>query len=158
MLAFDYRIWIDQSNTLLVLLSSLSFSLLQAWAHLLFTVEAMGRGKSSNFVCDRFSIFLFWLNWKEILTIIRPLKGNNLSLAIQMIGISESMNLGIKVWKSKDKSIFTLVNLSSCQLGMDSKKMASIFNTATSRCWSCDSYNPVPGLDTLPFPSPKFFE
>jgi 3-hydroxyisobutyrate dehydrogenase len=52
---------------------------------------------------------------------------NNLSLAIQMIGISESMNLGM-------------------QLGMDPKKMASIFNTATSRCWSCDSYNPVPGV------------
>jgi len=52
---------------------------------------------------------------------------NNLSLAIQMIGMSESMNLGMK-------------------LGMDPKKMASIFNSATSRCWSSDSYNPVPGV------------
>jgi 3-hydroxyisobutyrate dehydrogenase len=52
---------------------------------------------------------------------------NNLALGIQMIGISEAMNLGI-------------------QLGMDPKVLAGIFNTSTARCWSGDSYNPVPGV------------
>lgn len=52
---------------------------------------------------------------------------NNVALAIEMIGISEAMNLGIK-------------------LGMDPKLLAQIFNTSTSRCWSSDAYNPVPGV------------
>mmetsp|Transcript_28036 Transcript_28036/g.47113 ORF Transcript_28036/g.47113 Transcript_28036/m.47113 type:complete len:204 (+) Transcript_28036:762-1373(+) len=52
---------------------------------------------------------------------------NNLSLAIAMIGTSEAMNLGM-------------------QLGMDSKVLAGILNTSTGRCWSSDSYNPVPGV------------
>jgi len=52
---------------------------------------------------------------------------NNLALAIEMIGISEAMNLGIS-------------------LGMDAKVLADIFNTSTSRCWSSDTYNPVPGV------------
>lgn len=52
---------------------------------------------------------------------------NNLVLAISMIGVSEAMNLGTK-------------------LGMDAKLLASIFNTSTARCWSSDSYNPVPGV------------
>ena len=52
---------------------------------------------------------------------------NNLALAIQMIGVSEAMNLGT-------------------QLGMDAKLLASIFNCSTARCWSSDSYNPVPGV------------
>ena len=46
-------------------------------------------------------------------------------LGIEMIAIAEAMNLGI-------------------QLGMDPKKLASIFNTSTARCWSSDTYNPVP--------------
>lgn len=52
---------------------------------------------------------------------------NNLVLAISMIGVSEAMNLGTK-------------------LGMDAKLLASIFNTSTARCWSSDTYNPVPGV------------
>lgn len=52
---------------------------------------------------------------------------NNLALGIQMIGISEAMNLGI-------------------ELGMDPKILAGIFNTSTARCWSSDTYNPVPGI------------
>jgi len=52
---------------------------------------------------------------------------NNLALAIEMIGISEAMNLGVS-------------------LGMDPKVLAGIFNTSTSRCWSSDTYNPVPGV------------
>lgn len=57
---------------------------------------------------------------------------NNLALAIEMIGVSEALNLGVK-------------------LGMDPKLMTDIFNSSTSRCWSCDSYNPVPGvMDNVP--------
>jgi 3-hydroxyisobutyrate dehydrogenase len=50
-----------------------------------------------------------------------------LALAIEMVGICEAMNLGVK-------------------LGMDPKLMAGIFNTSSSRCWSSDTYNPVPGV------------
>jgi len=52
---------------------------------------------------------------------------NNLALAIEMIGISEAMNLGVS-------------------LGMDPKILAGIFNTSSARCWSSDTYNPVPGV------------
>mmetsp|Transcript_49195 Transcript_49195/g.120647 ORF Transcript_49195/g.120647 Transcript_49195/m.120647 type:complete len:338 (-) Transcript_49195:101-1114(-) len=52
---------------------------------------------------------------------------NNLVLAISMIGVSEAMNLGQR-------------------LGLEKKLLASIFNTSTARCWSSDSYNPVPGV------------
>eukprot|EP01035_Chromulina_nebulosa_P020401 gene20401-26472_t len=52
---------------------------------------------------------------------------NNLALAISMIGTSEAMSLGI-------------------QLGMDPSKLASVMNTSTARCWSSDSYNPVPNI------------
>jgi len=52
---------------------------------------------------------------------------NNLSLAISMAGTAEALNLGIK-------------------LGMDGKKLAEVMNTSTARCWSSDSYNPVPGI------------
>eukprot|EP01108_Squamamoeba_japonica_P006119 TRINITY_DN4923_c0_g1_i1.p1 TRINITY_DN4923_c0_g1~~TRINITY_DN4923_c0_g1_i1.p1 ORF type:complete len:321 (-),score=132.22 TRINITY_DN4923_c0_g1_i1:40-1002(-) len=52
---------------------------------------------------------------------------NNLVLGISMIGVSEAMNLGV-------------------QLGMDAKTLAGIFNTSSARCWSSDTYNPVPGV------------
>lgn len=66
---------------------------------------------------------------------------NNLVLAISMIGsvyfeisnltvyigVSEAMNLGVS-------------------LGMDPKVLAGIFNTSSARCWSSDTYNPVPGV------------
>jgi 3-hydroxyisobutyrate dehydrogenase len=52
---------------------------------------------------------------------------NNLALAISMIGTAEAMNLGMK-------------------LGMDGKKLAEVMNTSTARCWSSDTYNPVPGI------------
>ena len=52
---------------------------------------------------------------------------NNMVLATSMISICEAMNLGIK-------------------LGMDPKTLAGIMNTSTARCWSSDSYNPVPGV------------
>eukprot|EP00043_Microstomoeca_roanoka_P028138 m.16987 g.16987 ORF g.16987 m.16987 type:complete len:336 (+) comp8200_c0_seq1:285-1292(+) len=52
---------------------------------------------------------------------------NNMLLAIGMIGTSEAMNLGKR-------------------LGMDPKVLAGILNTSTGRCWSSDTYNPVPGV------------
>ena len=52
---------------------------------------------------------------------------NNLSLAISMAGTAEAMNLGIK-------------------MGMDGKKLAEVMNSSTARCWSSDTYNPVPGI------------
>lgn len=52
---------------------------------------------------------------------------NNLVLAISMIGVSEAMNLGVN-------------------LGLDPKLLAKIFNTSSARCWSSDTYNPVPGV------------
>jgi len=57
---------------------------------------------------------------------------NNLVLGITMIGVSEAMNLGVK-------------------LGMDPKKLASIFNTSSARSWSSEVYNPCPGvLENVP--------
>nr|CAB3252808.1 3-hydroxyisobutyrate dehydrogenase, mitochondrial-like [Phallusia mammillata] len=52
---------------------------------------------------------------------------NNMLLAISMIGVSEAMNLGMR-------------------LGLDSKVLAGIVNTSSGRCWSSDTYNPVPGV------------
>jgi len=52
---------------------------------------------------------------------------NNMLLAVSMIGTSEAMNLGIK-------------------LGLDPKLLANILGSATGRCWSVDTYNPVPGV------------
>jgi 3-hydroxyisobutyrate dehydrogenase len=52
---------------------------------------------------------------------------NNLILAISMAGVSEAMNLGVK-------------------LGADPKVLAGIVNTSSGRCWSSDTYNPVPGV------------
>ncbi|CAG8745729.1 13809_t:CDS:2, partial [Racocetra persica] len=52
---------------------------------------------------------------------------NNMLLAISMIGVSETMNLGI-------------------QLGMNPQLLANILNTSSGRCWSSDTYNPCPGI------------
>ncbi|CAG8603322.1 22289_t:CDS:2 [Cetraspora pellucida] len=63
---------------------------------------------------------------------------NNMLLAISMIGVSEAMNLGIK-------------------LGIDPKLLADILNTSSGRCWSSDTYNPCPGI--MPnVPSSKDYE
>lgn len=52
---------------------------------------------------------------------------NNMMLGISMIGISETMNLGIK-------------------LGIDKHQLAKIINISSGRCWSSDTYNPVPEI------------
>jgi 3-hydroxyisobutyrate dehydrogenase len=31
-------------------------------------------------------------------------------------------------------------------MGLDPHKLAGVMNTSTGRCWSSDSYNPVPGI------------
>jgi len=55
---------------------------------------------------------------------------NNMMLGISMMGVAETMNLGMK-------------------LGVDKKILANILNTSTGRCWASDTNNPVPGaLDT----------
>ena len=63
---------------------------------------------------------------------------NNMMLGISMIGVAETMNLGIR-------------------MGMDPKMLAGILNTSTGRCWATDTYNPVPGV--IPgVPSSKDYE
>jgi 3-hydroxyisobutyrate dehydrogenase len=52
---------------------------------------------------------------------------NNLVLAISMTAVSEAMNIGVKS-------------------GADPKVLAGIINTSSGRCWSSDTYNPVPGV------------
>lgn len=52
---------------------------------------------------------------------------NNMILGISMTAVSEAMNLGIK-------------------LGGDAKTLAAIVNSSSGRCWSSDTYNPVPGV------------
>lgn len=52
---------------------------------------------------------------------------NNLVLGISMVAISEAMNMGVR-------------------LGVDPKILASVINRSSGRCWSSDTYNPVPGV------------
>ncbi|KAI6188052.1 3-hydroxyisobutyrate dehydrogenase [Aphelenchoides besseyi] len=52
---------------------------------------------------------------------------NNMLLGIHMIGVAEALNLGVK-------------------LGLDPKRLTEIINTSSGRCWSTDTYNPVPGV------------
>ena len=59
------------------------------------------------------------------LAVLCPQISNNLALAIQMAATAEAMAFGIS-------------------LGLDPKTLAGIFNTSSARCWSSDSYNPVP--------------
>jgi 3-hydroxyisobutyrate dehydrogenase len=54
---------------------------------------------------------------------------NNMLLGISMIAVSETMQLGIS-------------------MGMEPKLLANILNTSSGRCWSSDTYNPVP--DVIP--------
>ncbi|CAE6824706.1 3-hydroxyisobutyrate dehydrogenase [Paraburkholderia aspalathi] len=57
---------------------------------------------------------------------------NNLVLGITMAGVAEAMSLGEA-------------------LGIDAKVLGGIINTSTGRCWSSDTYNPMPGVvETAP--------
>jgi len=52
---------------------------------------------------------------------------NNMMLGVQMISTAEAYNLARK-------------------LGLSPKEFASIVNVSSGRCWSSDTYNPVPGI------------
>ena len=57
---------------------------------------------------------------------------NNMALAIEMIAVSEALALGKN-------------------LGMDVSILSSIMKVSSSRCWSVDTNNPVPGdLQNVP--------
>ncbi|XVE91047.1 hypothetical protein DITRI_Ditri20bG0124800 [Diplodiscus trichospermus] len=52
---------------------------------------------------------------------------NNLAMAVSMLGVSEALALGQS-------------------LGITACTLTKIFNSSSARCWSSDSYNPVPGV------------
>lgn len=52
---------------------------------------------------------------------------NNLAMAISMLGVSEAFSLGQS-------------------LGITASTLTKIFNSSSARCWSSDTYNPVPGV------------
>ncbi|CAI9089604.1 OLC1v1024205C1 [Oldenlandia corymbosa var. corymbosa] len=57
---------------------------------------------------------------------------NNLAMAVSMLGVSEALALGQK-------------------LGIASSTLTKVFNSSSARCWSSDTYNPVPGvMDAVP--------
>ncbi|XP_027089265.1 probable 3-hydroxyisobutyrate dehydrogenase, mitochondrial isoform X1 [Coffea arabica] len=57
---------------------------------------------------------------------------NNLAMAVSMLGVSEALALGQK-------------------LGIAASTLTKIFNSSSARCWSSDTYNPVPGvMDGVP--------
>lgn len=46
----------------------------------------------------------------------------------------------------RNSSFFLCLILSGIRMGLDPKLLASILNTSSGRCWSSDTYNPVPGV------------
>lgn len=57
---------------------------------------------------------------------------NNLAMAVSMLGVSEAFALGQS-------------------LGIGASTLTDIFNSSSARCWSSDTYNPVPGvMDGVP--------
>ncbi|CAL5040002.1 unnamed protein product [Urochloa decumbens] len=52
---------------------------------------------------------------------------NNMAMAISMLGVSEAFALGQN-------------------LGIKASTLTDIFNCSSARCWSSDTYNPVPGV------------
>eukprot|EP01016_Furgasonia_blochmanni_P040025 TRINITY_DN5059_c0_g1_i6.p1 TRINITY_DN5059_c0_g1~~TRINITY_DN5059_c0_g1_i6.p1 ORF type:complete len:270 (-),score=74.72 TRINITY_DN5059_c0_g1_i6:216-1025(-) len=52
---------------------------------------------------------------------------NNMALAIEMLAVSEALSLGNK-------------------LGLDPKILSEVMKVSSSRCWSLEVYNPVPGI------------
>ena len=64
---------------------------------------------------------------------------NNMALAIQMLSVAEALAM-------------------AKNLGLDPKKMASIMVTATSRCWSIDTYPPIAGFNETPVPADNNYD
>ncbi|KAL6561906.1 hypothetical protein OROGR_002913 [Orobanche gracilis] len=57
---------------------------------------------------------------------------NNLAMGVSMLGVSEAFALGQS-------------------LGITATTLTKIFNSSSARCWSSDTYNPVPGvMDEVP--------
>ncbi|KAL6502143.1 hypothetical protein OROHE_024736 [Orobanche hederae] len=57
---------------------------------------------------------------------------NNLAMGVSMLGVSEAFALGQS-------------------LGITATTLTKIFNSSSARCWSSDTYNPVPGvMDGVP--------
>ncbi|CAK7345894.1 unnamed protein product [Dovyalis caffra] len=52
---------------------------------------------------------------------------NNLAMAVSMLGVSEALALGQS-------------------LGIAAGTLTKVLNTSSARCWSSDTYNPVPGV------------
>ncbi|EXB75213.1 putative 3-hydroxyisobutyrate dehydrogenase [Morus notabilis] len=52
---------------------------------------------------------------------------NNLAMAISMLGVSEALTLGQSI-------------------GIAASTLTKVFNSSSARCWSSDTYNPVPGV------------
>ncbi|XP_077793170.1 3-hydroxyisobutyrate dehydrogenase, mitochondrial isoform X1 [Podarcis muralis] len=83
---------------------------------------------------------------------------NNMLLAISMIGTAEAMNLGIRLpfapWFSNVSELKRFSGMDyvrKLRLGLDPKLLAKILNMSSGRCWSSDTYNPVPGvMDGVP--------
>ncbi|KAK1325614.1 hypothetical protein QJS10_CPA01g00569 [Acorus calamus] len=63
---------------------------------------------------------------------------NNMAMAVSMAGVSEALALGQN-------------------LGISATVLTKIFNSSSARCWSSDSYNPVPGV-MKGVPSSKNYE
>jgi 3-hydroxyisobutyrate dehydrogenase-like beta-hydroxyacid dehydrogenase len=57
-----------------------------------------------------------------------------LALAIQMAGLAEAAALGVR-------------------LGLQPELLSQVFNSSSARCWSSETYNPVP-VTSLPPPPP----
>lgn len=64
---------------------------------------------------------------------------NNMALAIQMVSVGEALALSQK-------------------MGLDPKKMAEIMVTASSRCWSIDTYAPISGFLDKVLPADNNFD
>ncbi|XP_051128539.1 probable 3-hydroxyisobutyrate dehydrogenase, mitochondrial [Andrographis paniculata] len=57
---------------------------------------------------------------------------NNLAMGVSMLGVSEAFALGQS-------------------LGISAATLTTVFNSSSARCWSSDTYNPVPGvMDGVP--------
>ena len=64
---------------------------------------------------------------------------NNMALAIQMVSVAEALAMAEK-------------------LGLDPNIMASIMLNASSRCWSIDTYSPLPGVLNKKLPCDSDFD
>ncbi|QHO06441.1 putative 3-hydroxyisobutyrate dehydrogenase [Arachis hypogaea] len=92
-----------------------------------------GAGNGSVSYINVYLLLSKWLgyNFTYLTIVLNLLLGskicNNLALAVSMLGVSEALALGQS-------------------LGVAASTLSKIFNCSSARCWSSDSYNPVPGV------------